>query len=69
MGCPGCEIHNVVYGVTKKSDAKPKDDVIPTSSKRVAINNVVASPIIKEEGDRKVPSLIGKLDGPDDSGV
>ena len=69
MSCPGCEIHAVVYGVTKKTDAKPEDGVIPTSSKRVAIHDVVASPVIEEEGDRTIPSLVGKLDGPDDGSV
>ena len=36
MSCPSCEVHAVVYGVTKKSQARPKDDPIPISAKRSA---------------------------------
>ena len=38
MSCPGCEIHRVVHGVTKKADAKPKDEPIPTSSRKITLS-------------------------------
>ena len=69
MSCSGCEIHNAIHGVVKKGSVQPKDDVIPTSSKKVALRNVVAAPIIEEKGDRTIPPLVGKLDGPNDGGV
>ena len=68
MSCPGCEIHAAIHGVVKKKSVRPKDDVIPTSSKKSAVP-VVATTVIEEKGDRTIPSLVGKLDGPDDSGV
>ena len=69
MSCPGCEIHAAIHGVVKKNSVRPKDDVIPTSSKRVTVNDVSAAPVIDEKGDRTIPTLVGKLDGPDDSSV
>ena len=69
MSCPGCEVHAAIHSVVNKKNARPNDDPIPTSSKRVAINNVVPALVIEEEGDRAIPPLVGKLDGPDDSGV
>ena len=67
MSCPGCEIHAAIHGVVNKKSVRPTDDVIPTSSKKVALRNVVAAPVVEEEGDRTVP-LPSILDGSDDSG-
>lgn len=69
MSCPGCEIHSAIHSVVKKTSVRPKDDPIPTSSKRVTVNDVSAVSIIEEKGDRTVPLLVSKLDGPNDSGV
>lgn len=62
MTCSGCEIHAAVYGVVNKRSAKPKDDAIPTSSRKVA------APVIEEEGDRTIPAVVGKLDSPANGG-
>ena len=43
MSCPSCEVHAVVYGVTKKSQARPKDDPIPTSSRKIVPLSVTQS--------------------------
>jgi hypothetical protein len=67
MSCPGCEIHRVVHGVTKKADAKPRDEPIPTSSKSVRLANPGAAHVIDIEGDRTIPE-VAMLDGSDDGG-
>ena len=53
MGCPNCEIHAVIYGVTKKSASIPQDNVIPTSSKKVTQSQ--ASQDHKDKGSQENP--------------
>ena len=65
MSCPGCEIHAAIHGVVKQKSVRPKDDVIPTSSKKSA-RPVVAAQVVDEKGDGTVP-LPRMLDGSDDS--
>ena len=69
MSCPGCEVHAVVYGVTKKSQARPTDDPIPISAKRSA-QLVLANSIevVDEHSDRTIP-LTSILDSRNDVGI
>lgn len=55
MGCPGCEIHNAIYGVTKKSSARPKDAPIPTSSKRIR-PELINTPALRFPDRKDTPS-------------
>ena len=66
MSCPGCEIHRVIYGVTKQSQARPTDDAIPTSSKLVRANDIK---VVDEHGNGAVPPVVGVGNGTDDGGV
>lgn len=68
MGCSGCEIHRAIHGVTKVSKARPRDEPIPSSSKRV-VDDRVRAPVIDEQRDRAIPLLVSKLDSSNDSGI
>ena len=65
MSCPGCEIHKAIHGVTKQSAVRPKDDPIPTSSKKSRLAQT--SPVVEIQSDGTVPEIT-VLDGSDDGG-
>ena len=64
MSCPGCEIHAAIHSVVKNKSVRPKDEAIPTSSKKSA-RPVVAAQVVDEKGDGTIP-LPRMLDGSDD---
>lgn len=61
MVCAACQIHNTLYGVTKKSQARPVDDIIVTSSRKVRTNNVPTDGPIPTSSRAINPALIRTL--------